>query len=149
MLETESMMDKSVFWAVSVYSSMKLRTFPYSVETLDTLSLNVRTDLNSVGLLTVLSTTLLGRCSASSQKWGTSQQLTVMASLWEVELLSHLFSFIEELAVPRALAVECSWGLSCCVTVTYPLTNCQSFDISYVLGDQILKEVWASAFWRS
>lgn len=106
-------------------------------------------DLKSLGLLTILSTTLLGRRSASSQRWGTSQQLTVMASLWEVELLSGSFSFIEELAVPRVLAVECSWGVSCCVTVTCPLENCQSFDISYLLGDQIFKKVWASAFWRS
>lgn len=101
MLETESMMDKSAFWAVSAYSSMKLRAFPYSVGTLDTLSLNVRMDLKSLGLLTVLSTTLLGRRSASSQRWGTSQQLTVMTSLWEAELLSGSLSFIEELAVPR------------------------------------------------
>lgn len=63
-----------------------------------------------------------------------------MASLWQVELLSGSLSFIEELAVPRALAVECSWGVSCCVTVIYPLENCQSFDISYFLGDQIFKK---------
>lgn len=55
MVEAESMMDKSVFWAVSVYSPMKLRTFPYSVGTVDALSLNVRMDL-----LMILNTTLLG-----------------------------------------------------------------------------------------
>ena len=125
---------------MSIYSSTKLRTFLYSVGTLDTLTLNDRMDLKSLGLLTVLSTTLLGRRSAGSQRWGASQQPTVMASLWEAELLSGSLSFIEELAVPRALAVECSWGVSCCVTVTYPLENCQNFDISYFLGDQIFKK---------
>ena len=98
MLETESMMDKSVFWAVSIYLPMKLRTFPYSVGTLDALSLNQNGFINDTEHNSV------GERSSSNQRWGTSQQLTVIASLWELELLSGSFSFIEELAVPLALA---------------------------------------------